>query len=892
MQTNLDALIKPSSVAVIGASNQVGHPGNTVMRNLLASKFLGPVMPVNETREPVLDQESYRDIDTLPLTPDLAILCAEPETLPQYVAELGHRGTRAAILLSRGMFRYQDENHPLRKRLAQAAKESGMRFLGPNCLGLINPVVGLNASLAHRDALPGRIAFVSQSDALFTTILDWASSKGIGFSHFISLGDRFDIRFDHILDYLNADFNTRAVLLYVETIIHARRFMSAARALARNKPLLILKAGTSVEGARAAAAHSGAYLGEDDVYDAAFRRAGALRVFDIDSLFDAVETLARGQTPRGERLAIVTNGGGPGFLATDSLVALGGRLAKLSAETLAELETTLPEQWSYPNPLVLRSNAEPDLYGQTLRVLLQDRDVDGILIMHVPTATISSEEVAQSVIGAGKKSKRPILTSWLGIDDAQASRDAFAKAGISTFFTPENAIRAFVNLVQYRRNQDMLMEAPASLPEDFVPDVTRAKEVIQRAIKEQRQVLTEPESVEILASYDIPVLPVQRAASVEEAVIAAEELGFPVALKIQSPDLERKSLAGGVDLDLNTAEAVHAAAEAMLDRVHRLSPDARLEGFLVQRMGRRAGAHEVLIETGTDPVFGPVIRFGQGGSLQEIIQDREVALPPLNLHLARELISRTRIHQLLLGSRGRTGADLGAIELTLVKISQMLIDLPEIFEMEINPLFADENGVLALDAQMRVAATHATGPEQLAIRPYPRELEECALLRDKRQIHIRPIRPEDEPDHWDFIDHMSPEDRRYRFFGNVGDLPRSEMTRLTQIDYDREMAFIARGPDNEGRIKTLGVVRAMTSPDNATAEFAVVVRSDMKRLGLGAILMSKIIRYCRDRGTNRIVGQALADNRGMKELAEHVGFEVKKNYEEDVWDFRLFLNPS
>jgi acetyltransferase len=889
----LEQMFKPTSIAVIGATDTPGQPGRIVMENLLKGAFLGPVLPVNETREPVMGLESYSEIDTLPITPDLAIICTDADSTPFYLAELGKRGTQAAVLLSHGYFRFdRDRREVQRATVMDIAQAHGMRILGPNCLGFINPSVGVNASLAHREALPGRIAFVSQSDSLFTSVLDWATSKGVGFSHFISLGDRYDINFADILDYLNNDPGTRAVLLYLETISGARRFMSAARALARNKPVLVMKSGKSEASATAAAAHSGMPPGSDDVYDTAFRRAGMLRVFDIDSLFDTVETLARAAPLKGDRLAILTNGGGPGFLATDALLAGGGRLAELSEETCQTLDNELKGDWSYWNPLVIKSGADADMYARTLKVLLDDKSLDAVLVMHVPSIYADSGQVAEGVVRACRRTKKAVLTSWLGIDDAAGARSTFRKAGLPSFFTPDNAVRAFLNLVQYRRNQDLLVEAPPSLPDTFQPDVSRARLVVNEALDQQRQVLTVAETTGILKAYGINIPETRTVPDVHAAVRAAEEMGYPVALKVESPDIRRKTLAGGVALDLESDGDVLEAASAMMQRLKTQMPAARITGYTVQRMCRRATALELMVETATDPVFGPVVRFGQGGAGADLAQDVSTALPPLNMNLAREAVSRTRVAARLHDAAGRPLVDVDAVHLVLVKVSQLIIDIPEIFEMEINPLFADEDGVVALDAHVRIAWSTATGTEQLAIRPYPRELEECARLKDGSVVDLRPIRPEDEPDHWEFIEHMSPQDRRFRFFGNVGTLPRSEMVKLTQIDYDREMAFIARGQAPEGGLKTLGVARAMIAPDNSRAEFAVAVRSDLKRAGLGRLLMDKIIRYLHSRGTGRIVGEALADNKGMTELARALGFTVTKDFDEDIYHFDMALDGT
>ncbi len=883
-------------MAVIGASNDPSSPGYVVMRNLIQGKFLGPVMPLHEDQEPILGNESYRSVDTLPLTPDLAVICAPMAEVPFHIQELGKRGTRAAVVLSRGRFRRSDEERKAQyKALQEAAKAADIRVLGPNCLGFISPNVGLNASLAHRDALPGKVAFISQSDSLFTAVLDWAASMRIGFSYFIAVGDRVDMDLGHIIDYLNSDPHTRAVLLYLETIKNARHFMSAARAFSRNKPLLVIKAGRSLQGAAAAAAHSAAYLGADEVYDAAFRRAGMLRVFDVDTLFDTVETLARTRPINGERLAILTNGGSPGFLAADELIVGGGALSQLEEETRQALAKELGNDFSYWNPLVVRSTLPPEGYETALRILTKDKNVDAALVMHVPTATVSSKEVAEAVVRAAKKTKRNILTSFMGMEDPEEARGVFGRGGVPTYFTPEKAIRGFLNMVQYRRNQELLMETPPSLPEDFEPDTFAAREIVHGVLAKERLVLTETEAKDVLAAYEIPIVAARMVSDqdgIEGCVEAAQELGYPVALKILSPDIPRKSLVGGVALDLQNDDSVRSAALQILERTRKARPDARILGFTVQRMMRLAGAHELAVEIATDPVFGPTIRFGQGGSLTEVLADRAVGLPPLNMHLARELISRTKVYPLLQGFRDHPAANLDQLCLSLIKVAQLVIDIPEILELEINPLYADHRGVLAVDVQINVARADGSGAEQLAIRPYPKEQEECALLRDGRKVLLRPIRPEDEPAHYEFLEHVSAEDKRYRFFGNIGELPRSEMQKLTQIDYDREMAFVAKGPDSEGQEKTLGVVRAMTDPENYAAEFAILIRSDLKRQGLGRILMEKIIRYCRSRGTNRIVGQALLSNQGMAGLAEAVGFEVHKNYDEEAWEFVLYLNPS
>ncbi|MDY7001144.1 MAG: bifunctional acetate--CoA ligase family protein/GNAT family N-acetyltransferase [Thermodesulfobacteriota bacterium] len=896
---SLNTLFKPTSVTVIGANEEPGSPGAVIMRNLLASKFIGPIIPVHETLEMVNGIPAYSEIDTLPLTPDLAIVCSEPETVPDYILQLGRRGTPGAVVLGTGFSRLPaDVRTMLESAMLSAARQTSLRILGPNSQGFINPASGINASLAHMDALPGRTAFVTQSGSLFTAVLDWARYKNIGFSHFISVGDRLDIRFSTVLDFLCQDPYTRAILLYLETVKDARKFMSAARAVSRNKPVLMIKAGRTEEGARRFARFGETRFGSDDVYDAAFRRAGMLRVFDINSLFEGVETIARAKPLKGERPIILANGRNPGLLAADLLIEVGGGLTGISDEAKKQL-TELVREDPYEteifveNPVTLPANARPEQYAAAMDILLRERNVDALLVMHAPSAVVACEDAAKAVAEASQGARKNVLTSWVGGESAEKARRVFSEAGIPTYPTPDTAVRAFLHLVRYRRNQQMLLETPPSLPSRFIPETSNARLVVQNALAANRTLLSVPEAMSVLAAYGIPVVETRLAATTKGAVKAASEMGYPVALKILSPDIVRKTQAGGVALDLENMEAVHEAALGIKSRVDELNPNAHMAGFIVQKMGRRPGAHELFIEAGTDPVFGPFIRFGQGGAGAALIADYSTALPPLNMNLAKELVLRTRIHKVLGKPDSVFSADIDAICLTLVKVSQLIIDVPEVHALEINPLFGDRGGVLALDAQIHVAEARETGAKRLAIRPYPKELEECVVLKDGRRLHLKPIRPEDEPAHWEFLSGLSAQDMRYRFFGYISEMPRSEMIRFTQIDYDREMAFIAStSEEGDPDAETLGVVRAMTEPDNSSAEFAIVVRSDMKGLGLGRLLMEKIIRYCKERGTKYLKGHALIDNAAMAGLAKAMGFDVKKNYGEDLFDFKMLLNPE
>jgi acetyltransferase len=888
---NLEHLFAPRSVAVIGASDRPHSVGATVLLNLLNGGFIGTIYPVNPKHDVLFGHTSYASVAALPAVPDLAIICTPAATVPDIVAELGLAGTRAAIVLTAGMNAIDEVSGlSLHQAALDAAKPHLLRLLGPNCVGLLVPGIGLNASFAHTDALPGKIAFVSQSGALVTGILDWAKTRGIGFSKFISLGDSADIDFGDVLDYLALDSGTSAILIYMEDVRLARKFMSAARAAARTKPTLILKAGRAPEGARAASSHTGALAGSDAVYDAAIRRAGMLRVFSTEDLFSAVETLARAHRLGGERLAILTNGGGTGVMATDELVCSHGTLATLAPATLARLNEVLPPHWSHANPVDIIGDAPASRYADALKVLLQDEGSDAILLIHAPTAIVPSLEIANVLLPLLRESSRNVLACWLGGEAVAQARGIFSNAGIPTFDTPEEAVQAFLQIVHYQRNRDLLMQVPPSTPIGFIPDRTAALLVTGAALAAGREMLSEPEAKQVLAAYGIPVVETRIAANIEEAVHGAEAIGFPVAVKILSPDINHKSDVGGVALDLETPHAVFAAARGMHARLTAFQPEARLHGFSVQAMARRPQSSELIIGMTTDPVFGPVILFGQGGVAVEVMDDHALALPPLNMVLARDMVSRTRVSKLLAGYRNIPPADLDAICRTLVQVAQLVIDIPEITELDINPLLADGAGVIALDARMRLTRPQAgTDPlARLVIRPYPQELEE-SLEWDGRAMTVRPIRPQDGPAHEEFFNALAPEDLHFPLFLRVHEMQPSQLARFTQIDYDREMAFIATALTPGGKAETLGVARVVVDPDNVKATCTVVVRSDLKRRGLGQLLMNKLIVYCQKRGTGEIVGETLSQNVPVINLARQFGFKVERRDNDQTIQLRLVL---
>jgi acetyltransferase len=856
---NLDRLLTPRSVAVFGASSRAASVGATVWRNLRAGGFEGPVFAVNPKHRRLDGQPCVARAADLPQVPDLAVVCTPPATVAPLVAELAALGTRAAVVMTAGLDAVQ------KQAMLDAAKPHLLRVLGPNCLGLMTPRLRLNASFAHTDALTGELAFVSQSGALVTAMLDWATSRGIGFSHLISLGERADVDFGDLLDHLGSDAATRAILLYIESVEAPKKFMSAARAAARNKPVIVVKAGRAGQGMKAAASHTGALAGSDIVFDAAIRRAGMLRVDTLQELFLAAQTLARFRANRSDVLTIMTNGGGGGVMAADAAARANVALWEPDAAFLQRLDGWLPATWSRGNPIDLIGDAPVDRYVSTLAALIDEPRAGAVLFLHAPTAIVPSADIARACAPLAASARDRVMGCWLGDAAVAQARSVFQRAGIADYATPEDAVRAFSMLVTYRRNQEQLLEAPAARPERAAPDVAAARALVARVLAEGREWLNEPEAKALLQAYGVPVVRTVACAPTEDAAAAAaDELGYPVALKIVSPDITHKSDVGGVRLSLRGGADVRDAARTMLERVRTARPAARVDGFSVQQMVERPLAQELIVGASIDSVFGPVLLFGQGGVAVEVLGDRAVALPPLNESLARELVSRTRVARLLAGFRQRPPARVDAVVDVITAVSCMLADLPEVAELDINPLLADDAGVIALDARVRVVAGRPAGADRFSIRPYPTELAET-LTWQGEAIVLRPIRPEDEDQHRAFLERLTPEDIRMRVFQTRRELPRSELARLTQIDYAREMAFVAERRRDDGTRETIGTVRAVSDPDNVEAEFAIVVRSDLKGRGL---------RYAREQGLERLVGMVLRENAGMLQLARHVGFTV------------------
>ncbi len=872
---NLDKLLAPKSVALIGASPEPASVGAIVTANLAAGGFAGSIWLVNPHHSTINGAPCYPTIAALPGVPDLGVIATPPAAVPGLIAQLAAKGTRAAVVITAGV------GGELRAEMLKASQPCCLRIQGPNCLGLILPEIGLNASFSHRMPLKGDLAFLSQSGALITAIIDWASSRGIGFSHVVSLGDMADVDFGDLLDYLAGDMQSRAILVYMEQLTQAPKFLSAARRAARAKPVIVLKAGRNAAAARAAMSHTGALAGSDAAYNAIFRRAGLLRVKELGELFDAAEILSQAPALTGERLTILTNGGGAGVLATDTLADLGGRLAELSPATRQALDRVLPPTWSKANPVDIIGDAGPPRYRDALDAVFADDSSDAVLVMNCPTALASSEAAAEVIVEANKrrnaerKRAKPLLTNWLGDGAAAASRKRFAAAGIPTFETPDAAVSGFMQLVHYKRAQDELMQTPPSLPGGLNFDRDRARAIIAAALRDKRKVLSEVEAKGLLASYGIPVVRTETAADAASVeVIAADILEHENAcvLKILSDDISHKSDVGGVRLAIKTPQEAGEAARTMLAKVHAALPKAVLRGFTIQPMIVRPHAHELIVGVSEDQTVGPLMMFGAGGTAVEVIADTAHALPPLDLKLAARLIDETRISRLLAGYRDRPRADIAAIAQALVRVSYLVTDHPEIRELDINPLLADEHGCIALDARVRVADQTAEPRRPMSVRPYPVEWEKEETVGDVGRVLLRPIRPEDEALYPRFFERMSPEDVRMRFFTARPDLSHKFLARMTQVDYAREMAFIALSV-SDGEL--LGIARLIAEPDYVRAEFAILVRSDLKGKGLGWRLMQHLIAYARAEGLQEIYGQVLATNVTMLNMCSELGFAIE-----------------
>jgi acetyltransferase len=866
---NLDKLMTPKSVVAIGATERPRSVGAAVTRNLLAGGFKGEIHLVNRKGGTIQGRPVWRALSELLSPPDLAVIMTPAPTVPGLLRELGEKGTRACVIISAGPGAgpgAREENERWRDKLLRTAEPHLMRIVGPNCIGYIAPTLGLNASFGPAGVKAGRLAAIAQSGAVLAALADWGSAQGIGFSHLVSMGDMADVDFGDMLDLLSRDYETRAVLMYVEGVTHARKFMSAARSVARLKPVIVLKAGRHAAAAQAAASHTGSMAGSPAVYDAAFARAGLVSVKGLGELFDAAETLGHGLVPRNERLAILTNGGGAGVVATDLLLDEGGELAALAPRTIGALDKVMPRIWSRGNPVDIVGDADGARYAAALDALADDRAVGAVVAINVPTALTSPAEAAQAIVGAAGRKVVPVIGCWMGGPDAEAGRRVLHEAGIPAYDTPLRAVRGFTHIVAYRRGQRSLQRTPPSIPEAR-SDTDLVRAVVKGALAQNRSVLSEPEAKRVLAAYGIPVVPTEVVLDAAEAAHAAARIGFPVAVKVLSRDITHKSDVGGVALELDSEQEVRDAVGLMADKVCTAAPGARIDGYVVQPMVKRPNAVELILGAAEDPVFGPILMVGHGGVAAEVIDDKALALPPLDPVLAEDALSRTRIDRLLRGYRDRAPAARGAIGDAMIRLSQLIADVGEIAELDINPLLVDAEGVVVLDA--RIVVRRPSGQERaarFAIKPYPVELEIDIEHRGER-LHIRPIRPDDEALLQRFVRHMSAEDIRLRFFGPLRELTHEMAARLTQIDYDREMAFLLL--DGE---ELLGVGRLAADPGFEQAEFALIIASDRQRRGYGELLLRHVLVYAKARGIKRVVGHILRENHRMIGLSKRLGF--------------------
>ncbi|NMM40995.1 bifunctional acetate--CoA ligase family protein/GNAT family N-acetyltransferase [Pseudoalteromonas arctica] len=879
----INQFFNPTSVAVIGASNNVSRAGFVVMRNLLQGGFNGPIMPVSPTNSAVHGVLAYSSIAALPKIPDLAVICTNKHTLHNIIAELGEFGCKNAIVIAAGL------NHKQKSALQEAAKQAKVSLLGPNCLGLLIPHIGLNASFSHTIASPGKLAFISQSAAVCSTILDWAKHKEIGFSYFVSVGDCLDIDFAELLDFLGRDAKTKAILLYIDNIENIRSFISAARAAAFSKPVIAIKTGKTAAGALAAEIHTGGKQSSDAVYDALFQRAGMLRVNDLTELFAATQTLAmHPKLLKVEQLTILTNGGGPGVMAVDSLLQSSGKLAQLSEETRAALNKVIPQSDMTSNPVDIFGDSVPARYQQALEILLHAKEVKNLLIIHTPSALAPSEDyaliIAETLNKLPKMARPYMITNFMGEDAAYAARRVCSNYGIPTYRTPEGAVRAFMHLVSYRRNQKHLTQTPESNTDDAKINKHAAKALVNEFLAEQQSYLSTHQASKILDHYGVECIQTEVAYTPTEAKEQAIELGFPVALKLISPSIPSKSEVGGVVLNLNDAQEVEQTAFAMLLRIKNTYPDAIIEGFSLQKMAPRAGANELRIAIKTEPNFGPVILLGEAGTGLEFAQ-AAVALPPLNMNLAKYLIAAAHDKSVLKERILPEKVDKYRLCALLTRISQLVIDQPDITSVELNPILASNGHFLVLDATMTLSHYQVQSHrKRLSIRPYPIELVKQVTLKNNTHATLRPIKPEDEQAHQEFDQSLSKEDRYKRFFGELPQFNHDQLAKMTQIDYDREMAFIIT-QDNA----TLGVSRVLMDPDKVHAEFAIVVRSNCQGLGLGGLLMHAAIEYCQSQGVQFIEGITLTENTGMIELARKLGFKISRDFEEGSINMVLAL---
>jgi len=869
---NMDKIFQPGSIAVVGASERKGSVGAALMHNLIERGFAGEIHPVNPNHKKIYKRPACPSIKDLKAPVDLAVIATPIASAPQIVKECADAGVGGVIIISAGGKEIGKQGQQIEAAIKNEAAQSGLRIIGPNCLGVVNSRAKLNASFASQKPQSGKMAFLSQSGAICSAILDLSIQENIGFSYFVSLGSMLDVEFGDMIDYLGGQPEVSSIVMYVESLTRFRNFMSAARAVSRVKPIIALKAGRSAAGALAAASHTGALAGEDLVYDAALKRAGVLRVKTFEELFDCAELVAKQPKPRGPGLVIVTNAGGPGVMAADTLAEYGYGPVALSAETLKKLNEILPSYWSKRNPIDMLGEATPELYRKVVEICLRAVEVNGILILSAPKALTDTAAAAAALVDLIRDAPIPVITSWVGGAAMQKGRDIFNRAGIPTFDTPERAVRAFIDICRFSQNIEMLQEIPSRFPSELKFNRKKAQDLIQAGLDTENRLLTEMEAKELLAAYGIPVDSMDSAIDKQEAVNKAEAMGFPVVLKISSRDITHKSDAKGVLLDLKNKNEVRDAFDRIIKNAQTSNPNARIDGVTIQPMRKRPD-HELILGARQDRDFGPVILFGLGGTLTEVIKDRALALPPLNRLLARRLMEETKVYRLLQGYRDIPPADTQLLEEILIRLAQLVTDFSEIQEIGINPLFVNEKNACAIDARVLLKPPDKPAPLHLVISPYPDQFEEHTRTGMGIDVFVRPIRPEDAPLLVGLFESLSPRSVYLRFFTPMKRLPHSMLTLFTQIDYDRHIALVALAESKE---EMLGVARIILDRNLKEAEFSVVVGDQWQGKGIGAALLQRCLSIAGDRGLEKVTGVVLAENTQMLALGKKMGFKTKK----------------
>ena len=886
----LDVFFSPKTVAVIGATENPGTVGRTVLWNLVTSPFGGTVYPVNPKRPSVLGVKAYPSVSDIPESVDLAVIITPPASIPGLIKECGENGVQGAIVISAGFKEIGPEGAELERQLLVEAQKANIRIIGPNCLGVMSPLSGMNATFATTVARPGSVGFISQSGALCTAVLDWSLKEMVGFSAFISVGSMVDVGWGDLIYYLGNDPKTKSIVIYMESIGNARSFLSAAREVALTKPIIIIKPGRSAAAAKAAASHTGSLTGSDEVLEAAFRRSGVLRVNTIADLFYMAEVLSKQPTPKGPRLTIVTNAGGPGVLATDALIMGGGELSELTPATMEAYNAVLPATWSHNNPVDIIGDASPERYAKALEIAAKDPNSDGMLVILTPQAMTDPTRIAEQLKPLAKQEGKPLLASWMGGVDVAAGEEILNRANIPTFPYPDTAARVFNYMWQYADNLKALYETPA-MPEDsatWAPDRKLVESIIAKSRAEGRTILTEFESKQVLAAYGIPVAKTIIAANQADAMKAADEIGYPIVLKLYSETITHKTDVGGVQLNLGTAEAVAKAFDAIQTSVTAKVGAQHFQGVTVQPMIKLRDAYELIIGSSLDPQFGPVLLFGTGGQLVEVFKDRALGLPPLNSTLARRMMEQTKIYKALKGVRGRKPVDLAALEVLMVRFSALVAEQRWIKEIDINPLLASPDGLIALDARVVVHGPEVTLDQvpRTAIRPYPTRYVAPWTMKDGNEVTIRPIRPEDEPALVRFHETLSERTVYLRYFHLMNLEQRIQHERLTRIcfiDYDREMALVAerRNPET-GESEILGVGRAMKIHGTTEAEVAVVISDQWQGRGLGKELLARLLIVGADEKLSKLTADILPDNRGIMRICEKLGFTLKHSLDDEV----------